>query len=481
LDRTHLRRYHEYSEREILRPGVIRLSFTYFMSQEAVDYIITAVAMTAKHGWKLLPQYLFNPETGLFRHHGDHPSRQRQWLSSISYHSGVMTFPGRGHSSAPSYQESVEAAEKLLQEAPSYRVESGCQGDGSLFLEPEVEQLRWFLLPNEAAGYLTGHLKTTPPTTPPFQPRKYHASGGWEGEIPCNDVRGKLQNGLEQEQVSSDCVEDGGCLESVPAAVSGMEWKPKFHHPPKNILKPTIEAIEEYHMLRDGDRVLVCLSGGKDSLSLLHTLWQYHFLAASKGVHFSLGAVTVDPGSASYNPRPLIPYLAALGVPYFFEEQGILQKAVSLGEDCTSICSFCSRMKRGRLYSCARREGYNVLALGQHLDDLAESFLMSAFHNGLLRTMKAAYTVKEGDLRVIRPLVYVREVHLRGFADSAHLPVIAENCPACFEAPKERHRVKQLLAGQEVLYPRLFPSLQAAMRPLMARDRTGLEGHSELP
>ena len=166
-------------------------------------------------------------------------------------------------------------------------------------------------------------------------------------------------------------------------------------------------------MLRDGDKVLACLSGGKDSLSLLHTLRQYQFFSAARGVRFSLGAVTVDPGSASYNPRPLIPYLAALGVPYFFEEQGtcihvyniwiykallpytgILQKAVSLGEDCTSICSFCSRMKRGRLYSCARREGYNVLALGQHLDDLAESFLMSTFHNGFLRTMKAAYTVE---------------------------------------------------------------------------------------
>ena len=85
------------------------------------------------------------------------------------------------------------------------------------------------------------------------------------------------------------------------------------------------QAIEEYHMLQDGDRVLVCLSGGKDSLSLLHTLWQYHFFSAARGVQFSLGAVTVDPGSASYNPRPLIPYLAALGVTYFFEEQGKLR------------------------------------------------------------------------------------------------------------------------------------------------------------
>ncbi|QQP37784.1 tRNA 2-thiocytidine biosynthesis protein ttcA, partial [Caligus rogercresseyi] len=74
--------------------------------------------------------------------------------------------------------------------------------------------------------------------------------------------------------------------------------------------------------------------------------------------------------------------------------------------DCSSICSYCSRMKRGRIYAAARREKYNVLAMGQHLDDLAESFLMSIFHNGRLRTIKANYTVREGDLRVIRPFVY---------------------------------------------------------------------------
>lgn len=141
--------------------------------------------------------------------------------------------------------------------------------------------------------------------------------------------------------------------------------------------------------------------------------------------------------------------------------------------NASSICSFCSRMKRGRLYHCARREGYNVLAFGQHLDDLAESFMMAAFHNGFLRTMKANYTVDGGDLRVIRPFVFVRERDLRTFAERVELPVIAENCPGCFEAPKERHRTKQLLASQEILFPQLFSSLQAAMMPLMAVDRTG--------
>ncbi|KAG8224975.1 hypothetical protein J437_LFUL003353, partial [Ladona fulva] len=218
----------------------------------------------------------------------------------------------------------------------------------------------------------------------------------------------------------------------------------RWHCPPKNIWKPAVEAIQEFDMVRDGDHVLVCLSGGKDSLSLLHTLHQYQFHARAKGINFVLGAATVDPGSSAYDPRPLIPYLKYLGVPYFYEEQNIIEKAASLPEG-TSVCSFCSRMKRGRLYASARREGYNVLALGQHLDDLVESFLMSVFHNGRLRTMKANYKVRERDLRVIRPFVY------------------------------ERHRTKQLLAQQEILFPRLFWSLRSALHPLMSVRRTGVE------
>ncbi|XP_054261315.1 uncharacterized protein LOC128985628 isoform X2 [Macrosteles quadrilineatus] len=249
--------------------------------------------------------------------------------------------------------------------------------------------------------------------------------------------------------------------------------KPRWHCPPKNIWKPTTDAIKEFNMIQEGDRVLVCLSGGKDSLSLLHTLHQYQYYANSKGLHFTLGAATVDPGSSAYNPRPLIPYLQALGVHYLYEEQSILDAASSV--DCKSICSFCSRMKRGRLYAAARREGYNVLALGQHLDDLAESFLMSTFHNGRLRSMKAHYYIRERDLRVCRPFVYVRERSLRQFAESRHLPVIPENCPACFEAPKERYRTKQLLAQQEILFPRLFLSLRAALKPLISFRATGEE------
>jgi tRNA 2-thiocytidine biosynthesis protein TtcA len=140
-----------------------------------------------------------------------------------------------------------------------------------------------------------------------------------------------------------------------------------------------------------------------------------------------------------------------------------------------SYCAFCSRMKRGVLYATARREGYNVLALAQHLDDLAETFLMSAFHGGTLRTMRANYLNDAGDVRVIRPLVYARERQTADFAHSAGLPVIRDNCPACFRKPTQRWHMKQLLAAQEQGNKYLFKSLLSTMRPLLG------SGPAQLP
>jgi len=171
-----------------------------------------------------------------------------------------------------------------------------------------------------------------------------------------------------------------------------------------------------------------------------------------------------------FDPSPLIAYLARLGVPYFYERENIIAQAGACMRRASaraSICSFCSRMKRGVLYRVVRERRYTVLALAHHLDDCAESFLMSALHNGALRTMKAHYANDEGDVRVIRPLVYVREAEAERFAEDAHLPIVAENCPACFDSPKERYRIKCLLATQEAIFPRLFGVLQGTLLPLM--------------
>jgi tRNA(Ile)-lysidine synthase TilS/MesJ len=160
--------------------------------------------------------------------------------------------------------------------------------------------------------------------------------------------------------------------------------------------------------------------------------------------------------------------MANLGVPYFYREQPIMEQAKQ-SMDGDSFCAYCSRMKRGIMYTTARNEGYNVLALAQHLDDLAESFMMAAFHNGMLKTMKAHYTNRDGDIRIIRPMVYVRERQTRDFAKAAGLPVIPDSCPACFSTPTQRQHFKELLAAEEKTNKLLFHSILSAIRPLMGK------------
>lgn len=238
-----------------------------------------------------------------------------------------------------------------------------------------------------------------------------------------------------------------------------------YAKPNKSLMRSVGRAMADFDMIHDGDRILLGLSGGKDSLSLLQILAHLKTYAPVK---FELAAMTVDPMSDSFDPSPLKDYVPRLGIPYFYESQPIMD----LGKehmDKDSYCSWCARMKRGIMYSTARREGYNVIALAQHLDDLAESFLMSAFHGGQLRTMKANYTIREGDLRVIRPLVYVRERQTADFAREAGLPVISENCPACFAMPTQRQHMKELLSSEESHNNKIFKSILHALMPLMGK------------
>ena len=234
--------------------------------------------------------------------------------------------------------------------------------------------------------------------------------------------------------------------------------------PSRPLLSAAGRAIGDYAMIRAGDRVLLGLSGGKDSLTLLQILLH---LQTKAPVKFELAACTVDPQSPEFDPSPLKTYLAELGVRYFYESQPIVESAAEHMKG-DSFCAYCSRLRRGILYRIARENGYGVLALAQHLDDLAESFLMSAFFGGKLRTMQAHYLNDAGDIRVIRPLVYARERQTRDFASRAGLPVIAENCPACFSLPMQRYQMKHLLAEQEKQHPELFANLLTAMKPLMA-------------
>jgi len=242
-------------------------------------------------------------------------------------------------------------------------------------------------------------------------------------------------------------------------------------------------AIIEHDMIVDGDCLLLGLSGGKDSMSLLHILI---FLQKKLPQKFLIKVLTVDPGSSGYDPSGLVQYLASLRdgygneIEYHFVKEDIMGRAYNNnfgGEEkkkVTSICAYCARMKRGVMYATMRKCNANKLVLGQHLDDAAESTMMSFMHNGFLRTMKAHYTINMGDLAVIRPLIYTRESQITKFALENNLPIINENCPACFEEPKERERIKKLLAREEGLFSNLYDNMRKSMLPLMHADSSAL-------
>ncbi|OII77885.1 PP-loop family protein [Cryptosporidium andersoni] len=230
-------------------------------------------------------------------------------------------------------------------------------------------------------------------------------------------------------------------------------------------------AIKTFNMIKQGDRILVGVSGGKDSLTMLHTLL---LLQRISPVKFSIAAATVDPQTKEMDVTSLKPYMNSLGIEYHFLSYPIVQLASKLKykQKKLSYCSFCARMKRGILYSCMKKYDYNVLALGQHTDDICESFLLSIIHNGKLNTMKANYLVPKYNIRVIRPMIYCRERDLEKFALRWKLPVVTENCPACFPQAKERRRVKQLLSQEEIDHPNVHTSIIKALQPLISLDRT---------
>ncbi|MCF7990415.1 MAG: tRNA 2-thiocytidine biosynthesis protein TtcA [Thiohalocapsa sp.] len=233
--------------------------------------------------------------------------------------------------------------------------------------------------------------------------------------------------------------------------------------PPKSLLRQVGRAIADFDMIRNGDRILLGVSGGKDSLSLLQIL---RHLQTYAPVRFELAALTVDPQVPGFDPSPLKSWYRDLGVAWHYEQQPIMEQAKT-GMDGDSFCAYCSRMKRGIMYRLCRENDYNVLALAQHLDDLAESLMMSIFHGGQLRTMKAHYLNDAGDIRIIRPLAYCRERQTAAYAASAALPVIADSCPACFSMPTRREHMKTLLASEEADNPHLFANMLHAMRPLL--------------
>lgn len=233
--------------------------------------------------------------------------------------------------------------------------------------------------------------------------------------------------------------------------------------PPRKLIQTVGKTITRFDMLKEGDRVLVGLSGGKDSFTLVHVLLHFQRHAP---IRFDVGVATFDPQMDGFDPSPLARYMEKNALEYHYIVRPVQELAKTRLKN-NSICAFCSRMRRGALYGTAREHGYNVLALGQHLDDIAESFLMSAFHEGKLNTMKAHYINNAADLRIIRPLALVRERQISDFAAAANFPLILDKCTGELQSTKRDH-MKSLLKTEEQIHPQLFKSLQRALIPLMS-------------
>lgn len=464
------------ADRELLRPGFSRLSVPSggaWANDSEIDYVLRAVAIVAEMGWRALPMYRSEPKTGEWRHKarfskplGD----ARRWLSKFEPGSAGKTTLNRTLCSG---RPDLEC---LLQEGA--RVLRFCDDQKLVPYDDDSESLRWFLTAANAASRmcLLSDL-TWDPTGDPRGPLRPPAAGPYETCFHADTViLGPNALGPEEEKKGFRC-DVAVCSFNNITSVSAIAPPPvcalppinlltlpstiKPIAPPKKLMRVVGEAIRDWGLINEGDRILLGLSGGKDSLSLLHVLLD---LQKRAPIRFEIACATVDPMTPSFDPSPLIPYIQALGIKYFYLKDQIIDYADKIQP--SSLCSYCARMKRGALYTCASQEGYNVLALAQHLDDLAESFIMGAFHNGQLRTMRSKYVADRG-VTVIRPLVYAREHMTKSFASEAKLPVINENCPACFEEPKERARVKKLLIREEKLFPQIFNSLRHSMTPLM--------------
>jgi len=222
------------------------------------------------------------------------------------------------------------------------------------------------------------------------------------------------------------------------------------------------KAIADYHMIAAGDRVMVCLSGGKDSYTLLDILLS---LQRSAPLDFELLAVNLDQKQPGFPAEVLPGYLDAIGVPYRIIEQdtySVVKRVVPAGR---TLCGLCSRLRRGALYRFAAEHGITKIALGHHRDDIVETLFLNLFFGGRLKAMAPKLLSDDGRQIVIRPLAYVAEADIARYARGRHFPLIP--CKLCGSQDNlQRRAVKQMLADWERAFPGRTESIFSAIRNL---------------
>ena len=238
----------------------------------------------------------------------------------------------------------------------------------------------------------------------------------------------------------------------------------------KRIRRQVGEAIADFDMIRAGDRVMVCLSGGKDSHGLLDVLLS---LKDKAPVDFELVAVNLDQKQPGFPADVLPRYLGSRGVPFHIVEQdtySVVKRVISGGK---TMCSLCSRLRRGVLYRVAGELGATKIALGHHRDDVLATFFLNLFHGGQLKAMPAKLASDDGKHVVIRPLVYVAEEDLAAYAQTRRFPIIP--CTLCGSQDNlQRKQIGEMLREWHKRHPGRIESILRAMtdvRPSHLLDR----------
>ena len=228
----------------------------------------------------------------------------------------------------------------------------------------------------------------------------------------------------------------------------------------KKIRRNTGKAIADYNMIEDGDRIMVCLSGGKDSFTMLDILIG---LKKSAPISFDLIAVNLDQKQPGFPTHILPEYLDTLGVEYRVVEEdtySIVQDKLIEGK---TTCSLCSRLRRGILYRTAKELGATKIALGHHRDDILETMFLNMFYGGKLKGMPPKLVSDNGEHVVIRPLAYCREKDIIKYADLADYPIIP--CILCGSQPNmQRQNIKQMLNTWDTQFPGRIESMFTAMQ-----------------
>jgi len=222
-----------------------------------------------------------------------------------------------------------------------------------------------------------------------------------------------------------------------------------FSRTEKHLRRDVWNAWQEYNLIESGDKVMVCLSGGKDSYTMLDMLMHYQ---KKSNIKFEIVAVNLDQKQPGFPEEVLPKYLTELAVPFKVIEKNTYKVVVEKTKEGQTMCSLCSRLRRGNLYTLASEIRATKIALGHHRDDILETFFMNLFNGAKLETMPAKYKTDDGKHIVIRPLAFCKEKEIEIYAQGMNYPIIP--CTLCGSQDNlMRQKVKRLLQSWEEEYP----------------------------